>query len=348
MKLLIISDAWHPQVNGVVRTYESLQRELKSLGHTVKVVGPSDFPCRLPLLGYSEIELALLPARRLRKIISTYNPDYIHISTEGPLGWAARKFCLKNNRSFSTSYHTHFPDYLAKRIGKILPALYDPVHAWARRNMREFHKHSRVMMVATDSLEQELRSWGFENRIQRLVRGANLDIFFPLKEGEERPLCNNLKHPIALYVGRIAIEKNIRAFLEMEWDGSKVLIGDGPSKKELEKEFPDAVFTGIKEGQELGDYYRSSDVFVFPSKTDTFGMVLVEALACGLPIAGYNVTGPKDIVTENYLGTLTEDNLSEAAKKALSTGSPEQRAEHVKSKYLWEEVGQTFETALLK
>ena len=348
MKLLIITDAWHPQVNGVVRTYEHLSEEMIRLGHQVKVVGPSEFPVRFPLPGYNEIELALFPARRLSRIIEDYDPDYIHLSTEGPLGWAGRRYCKRNNRSFSSSYHTHFPDYVAKRVGKILPFLYRASHEWGKNFVRTFHKRSRIMMVATNSLEEELRSWGFKNPIQRLIRGVNIDIFYPLKKNEEKQAFKGLKAPIALYVGRIAIEKNLRAFLEMEWNGSKVLVGDGPSRDRLTEEFPDAHFVGIKEGEELGKHYRSADLFVFPSKTDTFGMVIIEALASGLPVAAYNVTGPKDIITDDTLGMLTEDNLAEAAQKAITKGSSKKRSDHVRSTYIWSEVGKQFETALLK
>ena len=343
MKLLIITDAWYPQVNGVVRTYENLSEGLRNLGHEVKIIGPSEFPLRLPMLGYSEIQLAIAPYRRLVKMIEDYAPDKIHLSTEGPLGWAGRRYCVKNNRPYSSSFHTQFPDYVAKRLAKFTPALYPFFHNMAKKIVRTFHARSSAMMVATQSLEDQLRSWEFKNPMHRLTRGAHLNQFYPGEKTE----YHDLKGPIALYVGRVAIEKNIKDFLNMDWHGSKVVVGDGPSKAELEKKHPETVFAGTREGEELAAYYRSADIFVFPSRTDTFGIVLIEALACGLPIAAYNVTGPKDIVTEDFLGALSEDNLAEAAQKALKHGKPEKCSEHVKTFYTWENVAKQFENALI-
>lgn len=343
MKLIIITDAWHPQVNGVVRTYQYLSEEIRKLGHDVKVIGPHDFKRRLPMPGYAEIELAIFPYPALKKIIDAYNPDCIHISTEGPLGWAARKYCRKHGKKFSTSFHTQFPDYVAKRVATIMPRLYNFAHKMGVKYVRRFHGCSARMMVATPSLEERLRSWGFNNPMQRVTRGAKLDQFFP----GEKTLFQDLKAPIALYVGRIAIEKNLEAFLAMEWSGTKVLVGDGPSKSYLEDKYPDAIFVGTKQSEELAAHYRSADLFVFPSKTDTFGMVLVEAMACGLPIAGYNVTGPKDIVTEDFLGALSENDLSTAAKEALTRGTAEQRARFAREHYTWEIAGKQYETGLV-
>jgi len=197
------------------------------------------------------------------------------------------------------------------------------------------------MMIASQSLEDTLRAWGFTPPIYRLTRGAKLTLFSPGKKTK----FQKMKSPIALYVGRVAIEKNIEAFLEMDWHGEKVIIGDGPSREELESKYPDAHFLGVKTGKDLAEYYRSADVFVFPSRTDTFGMVLIEALASGIPVAAYNVTGPKDIITEDYLGTLDED-LSKAAKTSLSVGKPKQRSDHIKSYYTWENAAKQFEIAL--
>ncbi len=342
LKILIISDAWRPQINGVVRTYEHLAEELPKLGHTVKIIGPADFPRNIPTPGYPEIKLTLAPYKKLKAIIEGFKPDRIHIATEGPLGWAGRKYCIKSGREFSTSFHTLFPDYIAKRASKLLPFLYKPVHALGIKIVRRFHQKSIVMMVATQSLENTLREWGFTSPIFRVTRGAKMDLF---KTGKKTQFTD-MKKPIAIYVGRIAIEKNIEAFLDMDWNGEKVIIGDGPARTELETKYPTAHFLGTKTGEELGEYYRSSDVFVFPSRTDTFGMVLIEALACGIPIAAYNVTGPKDIVTEDFLGALN-DNLATAAKNALKHGSPEKRAIHVKEHYTWENAAKQFEHALI-
>ncbi|MEZ5814144.1 MAG: glycosyltransferase family 1 protein [Alphaproteobacteria bacterium] len=343
MKLLIITDAWRPQVNGVVRTYEHLQEELQKSGHEVVVIGPADFPACLPMPGYSEIKLAIAPYRRLKRIIESHAPDNIHIPTEGPLGWAARRYCIKHKKPFSTAFHTHFPDYTAKRIAKFAPALYKLTHALGIKYVRRFHRPSSLIMVATGSLEDTLRAWGFQNPMHRVTRGANLSLFTP----GPKTKYQDLKTPVALYVGRIAIEKNIEDFLKMNWNGSKVLIGDGPSREELEQKYPDARFLGIRQGEDLAAHYRSADIFIFPSRTDTFGMVLIEALASGIPVAAYNVPGPKDIVTESALGALHETCLETAAQRALTAGTPEQRAAHVKKHFTWETAGRQYEDGLL-
>lgn len=345
MKLLIISDAWHPQVNGVVRTYEHLKEEMEKMGHAVVVIGPADFPLTIPMPGYSEIKLALFPYKRLKKLIEAENVKHVHIATEGPLGWAARRYCLKHNKPFSTAYHTQFPAYSAKRFAKYLPFLYEPIHAIAVAFVKHFHKYATTMFIATKSLENELKGWGFTTPMSPMTRGANLELFRPLKDGEESAF-KDLKGPVALYVGRVAIEKNIEAFLSMKWDGSKVIIGDGPSLQELKRKYPDAHFLGIKKGEELAWHYRSADIFVFPSQTDTFGIVLIEALASGLPIAGYNVTGPKDIVTSPTLGACAETDLSTAAIKALNApGTPQERSDYVKENYSWRKMAEQCMTA---
>lgn len=345
MKILIISDAWLPQVNGVVRTYEHLSEEMRKLGHEVKVIGPADFPFTMPMPGYAEIKLAINPYGRLKKMIEDYAPEKIHISVEGPLGWAARKYCVKHDVPFSTSFHTQFPDYVAKRLTKFTPPLYGFVHEQAKKLVRYFHSPSSAMMVATQSLEDTLKEWEFKNPMHRLTRGVNLELFRPKKDGENT-VYKDLKDPIALYVGRVAIEKSIEDFLEMDWDGSKVVVGDGPARASLEKKYPDAYFAGKHIGEDLAAHYREADIFIFPSRTDTFGIVLIEALASGLPVAAYDVTGPKDIITEDFLGTLTDDNLSEAATKALKNGTPDQRADYVKNLYTWEHAAKQYEDAL--
>lgn len=337
-KVLIVSDAWHPQTNGVVRTYENLVRELETMGHDVKVIGPSDFPYKIPMPGYSEIKLALFSYKRLAKMISEYSPDYMHIATEGPLGKAARKYCIGNDLKFTTTYHTQFPDYVAKRVAKYLPFLHKPVHKFVLDELREFHSAAHVMTVATDSLEAQLKEWGFSVPMQKMTRGVDTEIFYP----GEASLFKDLPHPVAIFVGRVAIEKNLEAFLDADWEGSKVIVGSGPDLEELRKKYPDAVFTGKKEGIELGDHYRSANIFAFPSLTDTFGMVMPEALACGIPIAAFNAIGSKDIVTDPSLGVLG-DNFAVVAKKALScTGDKESRFAHVKENYNWPLVARQF------
>ena len=297
MRVLIVSDAWHPQINGVVRTYEYLSRELEKDGHIIHVIGPAHFAATLPMPFYPEIRLVLKPYRRLKRMIKDFAPDKIHIATEGPLGWAARKYCLRKNITYTSSYHTQFPDYIAKRFAWLIPPLYRAAHNLSIKMIRTFHNTSQTVMVSTQSLEAQLKEWGFTQPMERLSRGIDTNLFYP----GEKTILQNLKKPIALYVGRIAIEKNLEDFLDMKWDGTKVLVGDGPIRTKLQKEYPDAVFAGTKQGKDLSDYYRSSDVFVFPSRTDTFGIVLIEALACGLPVAGYDVTGPKDVVQHDFM-----------------------------------------------
>ncbi len=344
MKILIVSDAWHPQLNGVVRTYEHLRDEMTGRGHDVKVIGPADFPLSVPLPGYAEISLVIKPYARLKRMIEAYAPDHLHIGTEGPLGWAARRYGRSHNVPFTTAYHTHFPDYVAKRYAGGFPLLYKTIHAWGREYVRRFHAPAKGVMLATQSLEDDLKNWNFRTAMHRVSRGVDIEIFHP----GERTLFAGLPRPVALYVGRIAVEKNLEDFLSMEWSGSRVLVGDGPSLSYLSNKYKDAVFTGVKTGTELAEHYRSADIFVFPSRTDTFGMVLIEALASGLPVAGYNVTGPMDIITEPFLGALHPDDLGAAARMALQTGTPEERVQHVRNHYTWKKAGEQFELALLK
>lgn len=331
MRILIISDAWKPQVNGVVRTYEDLNGWLEQAGHTVGVIGPADFPWRRPMPGYHEIELVPFPSRLLRGKIDAFKPDTIHIATEGPLGWATRNLCLKRGWPFTTAYHTHFPDYAALRAARMIPALHDPVKAMSIAMMKKFHKPSSAVMTSTASVEKTLTDWGFTAPLHRLTRGVNTDVFHL----GPKTLFNDLAGPIALYVGRVAIEKNIEAFLSMPWPGTKVIVGDGPSLPALREKYKDAIFAGVQKGQNLADHFRSADVFVFPSRTDTFGIVLIEAMACGLPIAGYPVTGPMDIVENQALGALSED-LGQAAMAALNApSSRETRHNHLLTHYTW-------------
>lgn len=345
MKLLIISDAWHPQVNGVVRTYENFCTELSKMGHDVQVIGPSDFAWRMPLPGYQEIELVLFPYRSLCKMIDACNPDAIHIATEGPLGCAARRYCIRRNKGFTSSYHTQFPDYIAKRLAKpfchFYNFVYQSIYKAAKSFIKKFHDKADSMMIATQSLEDELKSWGIQTPMHRVTRGVHMDIFSPLSDPKEN-IFHDLDGPVALYVGRVAIEKNIEAFLNMEWNGSKVVVGSGPALDELQEKYPDTVFAGKKTGKALALHYASADLFVFPSKTDTFGIVLIEALACGLPVAAYPVMGPIDIITDDRLGALHND-LSLAAKEAMqSSYSREERAQHVKKNYSWTEATKQF------
>jgi len=338
MKILVVSDAWKPQVNGVVRTYEYIGAELEAMGHEMAVIGPADFPCRMKMPGYPEIELALFAGSRLRRLIDEASADVIHIATEGPLGRGARNYCLKKGWKFTTCYHTQFPDYVAKRVAKFIPFLGPPVKKLVIKSVKDFHNKAGAVFVATQSLEDELRSWGFIAPLRRLTRGALLDIFRP----GPPEVFKDLKRPVALFVGRVAIEKNLEAFLGMEWQGTKAIVGDGPDMAELKRKYPDTLFAGKKVGEELGKHYRSGDVFVFPSRTDTFGMVLVEALASGLPVAAYNVTGPRDIITQPFLGVL-DDDLATAAKKALNLADQKDaRRKYVEQHYTWPAVAEQF------
>ena len=338
LKILIVTDAWYPQLNGVVRTYEYLRHELESMGYTVKIIGPSDFQWSVPMPGYPEIRLTLFPYNTLRHAISSFDPVVLHIATEGPLGLAARKYAREYGVEFTSCYHTHFPDYIAKRVGKYLPFLYKPVYKIAVWYVRFFHSISSCLFVATPSVEKTLLSWGFRIPIKRMTRGIDHSIF---KLGE-KTIFKDLKAPIALYVGRVAIEKNLESFLSMPWDGTKVIVGDGPDKAMLQKKYPHCVFAGTKTGQDLAACYQSSDVFVFPSRTDTFGMVIIEALACGLPVAAYPVTGPIDIITESFLGVL-DDDLSTAAKACLlTTHDGGVRAKHAAEHYSWTKATHQF------
>lgn len=303
-RILIVSDAWMPQVNGVVRTLRTVADEMRAMGKEVEVVGPDRFRT-VPMPSYPEIQLAIFPGKRLAKIIDDFAPDALHIATEGPLGMAARSYARRRKIAFTTAFHTRFAEYLKARTG--IPETL--TYAWLRR----FHGAGAAVMVATQSLRDELTARGFSN-VRPWSRGVDLDAFHPdAKEAWDLP------RPIFAYVGRVAVEKNLRAFLELDLPGSKLVVGDGPQRKALEKEFCAAHFAGARFGADLAKAYAGADVFVFPSKTDTFGLVVLEALASGLPVAAYPVTGPKDILAEAKLpvGALDED-LRQACLAALN------------------------------
>lgn len=298
-RILIVSDAWHPQINGVVRTITMTVAELEKSGHTVRVVGPEpETNLTLALPGYAEIRLEFFAARRIGKIVTDFAPDFIHIATEGPIGWAARHVCLARRLAFTSAYHTSFPEYIEARVGKIIwmPRC---VAVWARclsyAVLRHFHAPAGAVLVATLSIEELLRRNDFNSeRLRRWSRGVDLAVFRP--EAHDPTLFANIPHPVALYVGRIAIEKNIRAFLDASIPGSKVVVGGGPQLMALMAEYPQVRFSGeIRAPEQLAPYYASADVLVFPSKTDTFGLVILEALACGIPVAAYPAPGPQDI-----------------------------------------------------
>jgi len=325
MRVLVVTDAWRPQVNGVVRTIEHLIEQAPAFGVEIELLTPERFRT-LPMPTYPEIRLSLARAGAVAKMIAAANVDHVHISTEGPLGIAARRACLKVGRPFTTSYHTRFPEYVRSRAP--IPERW--TYAWLRR----FHNAGAGVMVATASLRRELASRGFE-RLMHWTRGVDADRFRPNPDAR----AFDLPRPIFLYVGRVATEKNIEGFLSLDLPGSKVVVGDGPSRAELEAKFPDAHFTGTLEGDALAEAYASSDVFVFPSLTDTFGIVVLEALASGVPVAAFPVTGPLDILEGSGAGALDED-LRAAALAALEI--PPERARAFALTQGWKEATALF------
>jgi glycosyltransferase involved in cell wall biosynthesis len=292
MRILIATDAWRPQVNGVVHTLEATARAAKSLGAEVCFLTPEGFPT-VALPSYPGIRLALPRGREIARRIAEVRPDAVHVATEGPIGYYVRRYCVAERRSFTTSLHTRFADYVAARW-PIPPG-------WTWRLMRWFHNAGRGTMVSTTSLANELRSHGFNN-VLRWPRGVDSTLFHP-----DRARDLGLKRPIFLMVGRLAVEKNVDAFLALDLPGTKVVVGDGPARPELESRYRGAIFLGAKHGAELAAIYASADVFVFPSRTDTFGLVLLEALASGLPIAGFPVAATQDVVGAAPVAILDND-----------------------------------------
>lgn len=331
MRLLIATDAWTPQVNGVVRTYERLEEELAALGTEAIFLTPQEFRT-IPAPSYPEIRLALpgwsYVARRFRAI----QPDAVHIATEGPIGWMTRAYCRRHSIPFTTSFHTRFPEYLQSRFGVPSAA------TWAL--VRRFHNSGEGTMVATPSLAEDLTQRGFKG-VMSWTRGVDTDLFRP------RSVRRFGTGPVYLYVGRVALEKNIEAFLSADLDGTKVVVGGGPQLDTLKAHYPNAVFTGKQIGEDLAECYASADVFVFPSKTDTFGIVLLEAMASGLPIAAFPVTGPIDVVEHGVSGILSDD-LAVAARAAADLDPEIVRQAAVA--YSWENAARLFlsniETAL--
>jgi len=302
MKIIIVSDAWLPQVNGVVRTYENTVKELIAIGHQVLVIGPDRFST-IPCPGYKSIRLSLWPGKRLPRLIEEFGPDTIHIATEGPLGHAARSYCISHSLDFTSSFHTQFPEYVRLRI---------PVPIkWSYACLRRYHARARRTLVPTQSQKNCLLERGFNN-IEVWGRGVDTAIFRPGAD-----IFADLPKPVFLNAGRVAVEKNIEAFLDMELPGSKVVVGDGPDLVMLKQKYPDVLFPGFRFGEDLANHIASADVFVFPSLTDTFGIVLLEAMACGVPVAAYPVTGPIDVVKNGVSGILDMD-LHKAALDALA------------------------------
>src|SRR5580700_11224889 len=301
MRIAIVTDAWFPQTNGVVNTLAQTVACLVRFGHEVMIVAPRDFRT-IPCPSYPEIRIAVAPMAALSRKLELFRPQAVHIATEGPIGYAARRYCLKNGWRFTTSYHTQFPQYLKSRW---------PIPLWlSYAALRRFHAAAQRCMVSTQSVENELHQRGFRNLV-RWQRGVDTELFRP--RGKE---FLQLRRPIAAYVGRLAVEKNVGAFLQMPWRGSKIVIGDGPERARLEARYRDAVYAGFRYGEDLAAHLAAADVLVFPSLTDTFGLVNLEAMACGVPVAAFPITGPIDVVQDGVTGALDAD-LARAASRAL-------------------------------
>ncbi len=305
MRILLATDAWEPQVNGVVRTLVRTSAECRDMGHEVEIVEPRQFRT-VPLPSYPEIRLAIGCYEAIQDRLKSFEPEAIHIATEGPIGLATRRICMEWKLPFTTSYHTRFPEYLSARLPVPLAAGY--------AYMKWFHKPSGRVMVATATMRQELERHGFRN-ISQWTRGVDTTIFRPGLD----PVFKELERPVWLYVGRVAVEKNIEAFLKLDLPGTKVIVGDGPQREELHGRYPKTQFLGFRFGEELAACYADSDVFVFPSLTDTFGMVILEAMACGTPVAAFTAPGPADILPGSGAGVLSQDDhgLRQACLDAL-------------------------------
>ncbi len=330
MRIALITDAWKPQVNGVVRTLMSVTDPLRRSGHEVELIAPDQF-ASIPCPTYSEIRLALAGPRKVGRRIERFGPDAIHIATEGPLGWAARHWCMRRGLNFTTAYHTQFPEYVARRTGMPASLIWPMI--------RRFHFPSATIMVATPTIRDELRAQGI-GPLAHWSRGVDVATFQP--DHAPPDLFFKLKRPIQLYVGRVAVEKNIEAFLTNTHPGSKVVVGDGPALESLKEQFPEAHFLGRQMGDALAACYAGADVFVFPSRTDTFGLVMIEALACGTPVAAYPVAGPLDVLSPKA-GAMS-DLLERAIEVALTLRRDDCLA-HGRS-FSWEASAQQFLSAL--
>ncbi len=336
MRIMLITDAWDPQVNGVVRTMKRVVAETQAMGHVWEIVHPGDGFMTMPLPTYPEIKLALFARPHIRKRFDEFEPDAVHIATEGTLGMAGRAVCLTEKHPFSTAYHTRFPEYVAARF----PV---PVN-WGYSFVRWFHKYSGKVMVATPSLLEELKAQRFINLVA-WSRGVDTGLFHPsrrIEEGAPGDPFKGLARPIFLNVGRISVEKNIEAFASLALPGTKVIIGDGPQLEELKKQYPDVIFLGAKFDEDLAVHYASADVFVFPSLTDTFGLVVLEAMAAGVPVAAYEATGPRDVIPGSDAGVIAPvgGDLAAAALACLSLSRETCRA--YAETYSWQACAEAF------
>lgn len=310
-RIAIVSDAYYPQVSGVARTLEATKDCLEKRGHVVLIVSPRDFRFKVPLPTYPEIKLAVAnPYRRLKKMLQEFRPDAVHIAVEGPLGLAARKYCKRRGLKFSTAYHTRFPEYIHVRTKLPLK--------WSYAFIRWFHNAADSVMVTSENLKKELEAWGIRN-IVLWERGVDTERFHPVQKYPEEK-----SERVFMYMGRVAPEKNLDAFLKLDLPGKKYIVGDGPDRVRLEGDFPDAVFTGYKFGEELAGYLAMADVFVFPSLTDTFGLVMLEANACGTPVAALPSQASKTVIKQGENGIISKD-LRAACLEALKLSREECR-----------------------
>ncbi|WP_108880110.1 glycosyltransferase [Anderseniella sp. Alg231-50] len=332
MRILLVTDAWHPQVNGVVRTLTRTMQGLEDKGHEVMCLTP-DGARTIPMPTYPEIRLALVTPAEVSRRISGFAPDCVHIATEGPLGWMARRHCLKHNMAFTTSFHSRFPEMLVNRLP--IPGLERLAYALLRR----FHAPAAATLVPTPTVTRRLGDLGFSN-LKTWTRGVDTDLFKP----HQGDVFEGLARPVMLCAGRVAVEKNIEAFLQTDLPGTKVVVGDGPQLAELKQRYPDTVFTGYRTGDDLARTLSSADVFVFPSKTDTFGLVMLEALACGVPVAAFPVEGPIDVITSPRAGVL-DDDLATAISAALKLDR--QDCIDFAKTFSWDRVTEQFEASLV-
>ncbi|MEO7547469.1 MAG: glycosyltransferase family 1 protein [Ramlibacter sp.] len=329
MKIAIVTDAWQPQVNGVVTTLVELCRELAQAGHVVEVVHPGHFRTR-PCPGYAGIDLAVAPARLLAQKLDAFAPDAIHLATEGPLGWAGRRYCLRRKLAFTTAFHTKFPEILNAAVKVPL--------SWGYALFRHFHRPSSGVMVPTRSVLQMLEQRGFRN-LRAWTHGVDAALFAFRAAPEFYAPIGPLARPVALFVGRVSYEKNIAAFLEMDFPGTKVVCGVGPVEKQLRSRFPHVRWLGLLPRQELAQVYGAADLFVFPSHADTFGLVMVEAMATGTPVAAYPVDGPLEVLGRMHadgrrsMGGAMDTDLQQACFKAL--GVPREEARRRAMDFSW-------------
>ena len=339
MRIALVTDAWLPQVNGVVTTLLELCRELEGLGHEVQVVQPGQFTTR-PCPGYPGIDLAVKPAKRVADMLDAMNPDAIHLVTEGPLGWAGRRYCLRQGLAFTTAFHTRFPEILnaAARV---------PL-AWGYALFKHFHRPSSGVMVPTQGVLQMLAQRGFGN-LRLWTHGVDTQAFSFHGETTASPLMGTLAHPVALYVGRVSYEKNIEAFLQLDMPGTKVVCGVGPLETRWKAKYPQVRWLGILDQVALTQVYAAADVFVFPSRSETFGLVMLEAMACGTPVAAFPVEGPMEVLGAQSgrqpRGGVLHDSLLAAAQEALAVPRTEARARALE--FTWGHAARIFEQHLV-